>query len=50
MDPLWGKGVWGAEEEGAVAGEAGEDFACAEGDPLCEGEEEEERGSFSSTL
>ena len=50
MDPLWGKGVWGADgEEGAVAGETGEDFACAEGDPLCEGEEEE-RGSFSSIL
>ena len=35
-----------------MAGEAGEEFACAEGDPLCEGEGEgssEERGCFSST-
>ena len=34
-----------------MAGEAGEEFACAEGDPLFEGEEEGssgERGCFSS--
>ena len=51
MDPLWAKVVWGGEG-GAEDGEAGEDFACAEGDPLCEGEEEEssgEMGCFSST-
>ena len=53
MDPLWAKDVWGAGEGGAVAGEAGEDFASAGGaDPLFEVEGEasfEERSCFSST-